>query len=315
MRNLILLNKVKSFIKKYVIKATKVDLNGFDYTVKELVGMYENIQTAIKYYGQKINNEILKYKKSDTIFILGSGPSIKDITKREWEHISQKDSIGFNFWFAHNFVPNFYLFQLPGRGNGREAMLNIFANKFSNYKNVPFIIRGSGFAKGEFNFNDKRIGLMKNNPVYYLSEYPIASRCSIEPQLLYKYMDALGYMTHGKISKFIPKWRGSLGLLIMLAYQMGYKKIVLCGMDMHKSDHFWDYEPYYSVKEEYNLPDIESSDIESFTNENISPNTTPRYVYTLRDWMYEKNRVKIFIMNKRTVLYPKIEVYKDYNYE
>lgn len=293
-------------VKQQVIKMLPVrDLHGFPYTVEELVGMWENSHWAVNnWHGKILNSEILNYKKSDTIFILGSGPSINDITKKQWNVIANNDSIGFNWWFVHDFVPTFYVFQ-----SAHDQMLKILEDKYLSYKNVPFLIRGSAFARGSFDFSDKRFNLLKTSPVYFVNEYPISASCAIKPDLLYRYMDALGLMTYGEIAPFIPKWRGTLGLLISLAYQMGYKNIVLCGMDMHNADHFWDYPPYNSLKQKYDLPGVGHANIKTFTDTKTSPNTVPVYVYTLSQWMTEKNNVSVFIANQSTVLYPRIETY------
>ena len=228
---------IQQYIKRainQVIPKKKEDLHGFEYTVTELVNMYEGIQDALEWHGEILSNKILEYKKSDTVFILGSGPSINSISKAEWEHIAQKDSIGFNYWLAHDFIPTMYMFQFTKSDN----LLALLRDKHYQYEEIPFIIRGSGLAKGELKNNKEKLNLLKKNPVYYLREYPIHSKCSLDLNLLYKYIDALGYMKYGEITSFIPKWRSTLGLLLMLAYQMGYKKIVLCGMDMYKKDHY-----------------------------------------------------------------------------
>lgn len=280
------------------------DLHGFDFTVNSLIGTYENNQEALKWHGEKLSNDIMRYKKSDTIFILGSGPSINDITIKEWDHISQNDSIGFNYWMAHDFVPDIYMWQ-----DFIDNMFHLLSDKYIKYKNIPFIITGGNFPNVNYGYTDERLNLLKKNPLYYLNEYPIHSKCSIEPQLLFRYMEVLGYMKYNQITDFIPKWRSTLGLVIMLCYQMGYKKIVLCGMDMQKSDHFWDYEPYLEVKKKYSLVDKGVADVNLFADESHSKNSVPRYVYNLRDWMYEKNKVKMYIMKKKTVLFPEIELY------
>lgn len=293
-------------LKKYIYdKIPRKDLHGFDYTVKELVGMWENSNWAItNWHGQLLSNDILKFKTSDTIFILGSGPSINDITEKQWAAIAAHDSIGFNWWFAHDFVPSLYMFQ-----SAHERMLNILKDKYDKYRDVPFLIRGSAFASGKFDFTDERLNLLKNNAVYFVNEYPIAGRCSIDPRLLYRYMEAMELLTPGKVSRFVPKWRSSLGLLISLSYIMGYKKIVICGADMQQSDHFWDYEPYLSVKEKYSLPAKGSSKL-NFRFEVGSSTSLPQYIYTLQDWMNSKNGVKTYIINNKTILYPKIDTYK-----
>lgn len=283
---------------------TGVD-QGFNYTVNELVGMWENSKKATEWHGEILNDRILQYKKSDTIFILGSGPSINSISDEDWGKISRHDSIGFNYWLVHDFIPTYYVLQLSS-----NEILNLLLEKIDNYKKIPIIIRGSDFAKNGINLDDVHLESLKKSDLYYINEYPISSRCSIDIDLLFRYVEALGMFDFAKICDFVPKWRGTLGLLISLSYQMGYKNIVLCGMDMQDADHFWDYPPYETMKEQYNLPDIGKANIKTFTDDKHSPNTVPRYVYALRDWMKEKADVKLFIYDENTVLHSELEIFK-----
>jgi hypothetical protein len=294
-----MMGKLKKFRKMIADCLPKQDLHGFDYTVKELVGIRKNSEIAMKWHGKLLDNKILKYKTSDTIFILGSGPSINDISSKEWSHIKKHNSIGFNWWFVHDFVPTFYMFQ-----GAYENMLETLKDQHYKYKNTPFLIRGSGFAKGEFNYNDERLNLLKNNPIYYVREYPIATKCSIDPFLMFDYLESLGLMDFDKISDFVPKLKCTLGLLIPLCYQMGYKKIILCGMDMQNNDHFWDYEPYDKLQNKYSLPKKGEGGINQLSKK------IPEYIYAISDWVYKKNSVKILVMKEKTILYPKIKKYK-----
>lgn len=281
------------------------DMHGFEYTVSELVNMYESSVDAIHWHGDVLSESIKEYKRTNTLFILGSGPSINSINSEQWDYIKAHDSIGFNYWLAHDHVPDFYMFQLSG-----SNMIKAVKAEQERYKDIPFIIRGSEFAKKGKESLEAECNFFKKNPVYYLREYPISSKCSIDADLLIKYMHALGYLEYGIISNFIPKWRCTLGLLISLAYQMGYKEIVLCGVDMNVSDHFWDYEPYASIKKKYALPKAGASNIQTFNDENYSPNTVPLYVEKLRDWMLERSGVEIRVLSTETVLYPRIGLYQ-----
>ena len=47
------------------------------------------------------------YKRSDTLIVLGSGASINDISPERWKAIARHDSVGFNFWPIHPFVPTY----------------------------------------------------------------------------------------------------------------------------------------------------------------------------------------------------------------
>ena len=53
-------------------------------------------------------DEAKNYAKSDTVFVLGSGPSIKTLTNQQWQHISENDSFGINYSFLLGFAPTFF---------------------------------------------------------------------------------------------------------------------------------------------------------------------------------------------------------------
>ena len=58
-------------------------------------------------------NELRDAKSSETIVLLGSAPSINDITQKEWEQIKTCDSFGINFWYLNDFVPTYYFMEPP----------------------------------------------------------------------------------------------------------------------------------------------------------------------------------------------------------
>src|SRR5690554_5249502 len=57
-------------------------------------------------------DNLITYKNSNILFILGSGPSINEITEDQWTHISACDSIGFNWFLVHSHVPTYYHMEL-----------------------------------------------------------------------------------------------------------------------------------------------------------------------------------------------------------
>lgn len=46
--------------------------------------------------------ELRSAKTSDTVFVLGSGSSVNNISDRKWEAVSRHDSIALNFWLVHS---------------------------------------------------------------------------------------------------------------------------------------------------------------------------------------------------------------------
>ena len=68
-------------------------------------------------------------KTSDTVFILGSGWSINEITDARWSIIARHDSIAMNFWPFHPFVPRIYLFENIIRKVGSELMFDTLQDR------------------------------------------------------------------------------------------------------------------------------------------------------------------------------------------
>lgn len=282
--------------------------NGFDYTVKELLGIKKNADKYKFWHGKILSNEIKKYKSSDTVFILGSGPSINSMGNKDWELINNYDSIAFNYWFAHEFIPTFYVAQSLSNDN----LINIFYDRYCEYKKcgVPIILRGSDFSQNGIKLNSDLATRLKELDLFYLLEYPISSSCSIDIDLLIKYVEALGYLEFNSIGNFVPKFRSTVCLLLTFAYQMGYKNIVLCGIDMKSSSHFWDHQNFSDVKRKYKLPEPDENNLNTFTDREYNSNTVPDYIYKLSEFFYKKSQVKTFIYNKNTVLYPRIKIYE-----
>lgn len=289
------------------------DQQGFDYTISIANGGAKMAAKYSHWHGSILDSSIQRHKQSEVLFILGSGPSINLIKDSEWEHIRKHDSIGFNWWMAHDFIPSFYLLQFANS----EALFKLIQARSSAYRHVPLILRGDSFADGSLFLDENpKFDFLKEHELFYLREYAISSRCAIDVNKLFQHLELLGMLTHGAIGSFVPKWRSTLGLLMSWGYQMGYKKLVLCGMDMHSNDHFWHNPMHKDMCQRYNLPGVESAKkknkgygIMAFTDEAISPNTVPRYVTEFASWMKQRADVQTFVNSTQTILYPTLPVY------
>lgn len=275
----------------------------FGYTVGEMIAMHDQANAAVaEGLGQLFSSDFLKYKTSDTLFLLGSGPSVSDITSEQWDFIGRNDSIGFNFFLAHPFVPKFFLYQEAG-----EAMRETLRRSRERYKGVPFIVRGSRFAANGFGNVDQWLDVFDGSEVFFLRELPISSRCGIEPKTMFRFAEIQGYLSHGVVADFVPKWGCTLGLLLSWGFQMGYRNIVLSGMDMQNGNHFWDEPALDYLRKDYPLP--EPSPLHTFTDPRLRSVTVPDYVYSFAEWARSKAGVNIFVASPRTVLYPRLPLF------
>lgn len=296
-------------LRKFVKPIIK-DVHGFHRTVHWVVENQKAIKRLVSAHGKELNNDFLGKKQSEVLFILGSGPSINNISKKQWSVIRENDSLGFNYWAVHNFVPSFYMFQ-PGNDSNSYDLGRVLSDRKTDYAQVPVIIRGNGMADGTLDYTDERFGFLKSLEVFYLKEYFIHPNCAIKPDQMFSYAEALGMLKYGSVTDFIPKWKTTLGLLLSLSYEMGYEKVVLCGMDMKDSSHFWDSPEYEERQEHYKLPKPGMANIPTFTDKRVSPYTMIDYVSEFNDWAGRRANFQLFIANDQTLLHPHLAVFFD----
>ena len=191
------------------------------------------IDTSIQnYYGKQVNSDLdydkIPPKKSDTVFILGSGASISQIKRQEWQHIQEHETVAFN-WFLHqSFIPiDFYIVKGVAdndlRKNTYMPQLLDFGNlirlnsKF--YRNTLFLLQ-----KGSMATNTNRL---------------------LFHRILPKFCNFRRYFsdTHIKFNRFRTNRLASKGSVsisaINFAYHRGYKKIVFVGIDLYNRNYFW----------------------------------------------------------------------------
>ncbi len=269
------------------------------YTIREL----NNIKNANYYLsrcrGCVIDDSFRKRRNSDTIFILGSGPSINDMSESDFEIIRQHDSIGFNWWMAHDFVPDFYFFQFSKKST---EILKLYNLKKTDYGKSIIIIRGSFLGSNCQQLRSVIKDNFEESKTFYINEFPIHSRCSLPISDLITFVKNLGIFDFNVIADFTVKWRGTLGLIVSFAYQMGYSKIILCGVDMLNSDHFFDHEKYDDLRREIYLPRPGQHNIETMMSKRYSSNTVAEYMRHLYEHMLCEHGVQMYILSERSAL-------------
>jgi hypothetical protein len=237
-------------------------------------------------------------KKSDTLFILGSGASVNEYTDGYWEEIAKHDSVGFNFWMYHDFVPSFYVYEENLDPQRNQIFYDLFNQKKSDYLGVPIIVKDIEY-KGVS--GDKIPEEMKNQ-VYLSTELTIGCK-EEEINLFFKKGHKFIESKNRKNINVLLKKSGTLSYLISLAEQLGYKKIVLCGIDLNNSKYFYEEEKY---REKYVIPtNYENKNALHPTNQNTNGNIPMwKIIFTLRDTILTPKGIKLLIGSKSSALYP-----------
>lgn len=280
----------------------------FGYTVKELNRIRAANAQLAGIGGETFGAGFRVHKTSETLVVLGSGPSINELTEGDFARIRDLDSIGFNYWPVHPFVPRFYMFQMPPTGG--DGLVALLRDRAAEYRDVPIILRGSELGREPARLATVVCDIFATHPLYYMNEFPIHSKCSVDIEELITFVENLGFFSFGKFAEYTVKWRGTLGLILSMGYQMGYNRIILCGIDMNNNGHFYDDPKYERIRLRYDLPKPGASNIGAMMNRRHGPNTVADYVAALSRRMRERAGVEMLVASSTSALRDVLPVWR-----
>lgn len=156
----------------------------------------------------KRNNEMIKYKQKDTLYVLGLGPSLKkvDLSKLEGDIVCGNRF--YKFQGAKDCVPQFYC-MIDGEFFRGKAV-NDFLSAYKQYPKTQFILNGK--YKKEI---EKLIGNQKN--VFYI----------------YGWSGLINKNSTLDFTKNLPIALNVVCRMIEAGIYMNYKSIVLLGCDFN----------------------------------------------------------------------------------
>lgn len=174
-----------------------------------------------------IDNYIDRKKKSDTVFILGSGDSINELTSKDWELIKRNNIIGLNYSFVHPIVPDYHFMEMIPLAEMQDFFCTETGKRFSDvdmFFQYKHIIK-SGFDLRNYKFK-------KRTYVHIPHLYP-----TIYPEILELYFKD-SKAKHGLSLSHLIHHNSHIGCAVMFAQVLGYKKIVLLGIDLNGGEYF-----------------------------------------------------------------------------
>lgn len=243
---------------------------------------------------------------SDTLFILGSAWSINDIRDERWQIIATHDSVGINFWPVHPFVPRFYYFtNLPYASWPLEfdALRGLLNRRAETYRNTVKIITAEVYdLKPRQLVFELPKGIASN--LYLGFSMPVAARNEKELNAGIRYMRSVGAFEQRAHVAWFFKYGGAVIGMMTLAVLMGYKRIILCGVDLNNQDYF------YHDRERY--PEYANWE---FVPRNELHLTTRRLpwlvpaqsaVHIFKELVLDPENIELFVESRASTLYPRV---------
>jgi hypothetical protein len=189
--------------------------------------------------------DLLQIKSSDTLFVLGSGPSINRILPERWQLIAGHDTVAFNWWLYHSFVPKFYFFESIEKAASPEAFdsyLTLAGRRANDYASTIKVAM-EFHREGTQTLDHLPPAFRKNLFAAHKVEAPARNEEELVRAL--RYLEGRGtFQVAGRFS-YLLKYAASLTTMLVFALKLGYKRIVLCGIDLKTPDYFFQDRRFY----------------------------------------------------------------------
>ncbi|MDA8094330.1 MAG: hypothetical protein M0T84_10540 [Betaproteobacteria bacterium] len=253
-------------------------------------------------------NPLAARKRSDTLFILGSGASVLTYGDDEWAKIAAADSLGFNYWIVHPFVPTHYVFELTklewdlacisqnlavrGDVTSQAALYMKDAERFD-----PATIHAAVEALPRFGGNALHLMWEAEIPGDTLPEFARAVAS----------LERMGCFSGAGWA--VPRKRATLFFAVNLAVRAGYRQIVLCGVDLNNTRYFFKSEGFAAAAGLCIPPDYQSGPVHK-TNDPTHGEVTIGAILDVYDRLVLQPRgIALSVAKSSSALHPRFPAY------
>jgi hypothetical protein len=180
---------------------------------------------ARNYYRMLDEQSLRATRRSDTVFIFGSGYSLNEIGDAEWAAIAEHDTFGFNHFWRQSWVRVDY--HVIRGGMYGEIDMRPQAEKVANgIKANPL-------------YTDT-IFLMQRDFLGAFANFVVGRRLLPRGTRIFRYLTKGGPGPPTRsFAEGVRHAPGTLSDVVNSAYLMGWKNIVLCGVDLYDSRYFF----------------------------------------------------------------------------
>ncbi len=187
---------------------------------------WRQAQFAIADYEVRAVDELRERRRSDTVYVFGSGASLNAITPREWLAIEEHDTFGFNWFVRQDFVRcDFHLI----RGVSDSTLLS---SGFDEDLTLYF----STLAANP-RFSDTTL-LVQHEQRAVAANVAFA-RGLMPKRRIVPFTTFIGDQPSRRFEAGLTHASSTLHDTINAAWLLGWKQIVLVGVDLYDRRYFW----------------------------------------------------------------------------
>ena len=180
--------------------------------------------------------EVAARRRSDTVFVFGSGASLNEISDAEWHRIGQHDVIGLNYFVRQRWVDVGFHYirelELPFRRSGKYDAKAVVRS----CRDFCDLVAGNGHYRETV--------LFLQHDFFAEIGKTIVGRKMLPPGqavCFYKGLrrDGLKVAPPRDFGEGLPRQAGAIGGGVSIGRSFGWKRIVLVGVDLYDARYFW----------------------------------------------------------------------------
>jgi hypothetical protein len=190
-------------------------------------------------FGKKLRDKPL----ADTFFVLGSGSSVNRLTSDNFREIGHHRSVGINNWPIHPFVPDMYSFDsVPWVGDGQNFRRSLdLLHRPDIIGALPQVLAVRLKDHSEISHIDSLPPEMRSKVHFYGRVMPATRKVA---NLTKDLSEALNMLTRDHPGVVLDSG-ASVVRMVGIALALGYRKIVLVGVDLNNTTYFWEKNPLF----------------------------------------------------------------------
>jgi hypothetical protein len=254
------------------------------------------------------SRHLIRYKKSDTVFILGSGATINHYSSQQKEQIRKHDTIGFNFGMMMEFIPNYFILEMGRNKNVSKMLFNNINIVSEDYRNTCILIKDGDFQK--HNLNNVIIDDKVNIKVLRVSSIPINKEKNFRYLSTYIFKKLKLYTSKLNKRPTIYSKRASVFSLINFAHVLGYSNIVLCGVELNNNKYYYNDFREELISKGFLLPEIfPENQIHKTNDPKVSEITIEKLILFYNQYILKESGINLFVATKESILSNNLPVY------
>jgi len=167
-------------------------------------------------------------RRSDTVFVFGSGASLNELDASAWAHFAKHDTFGFNWWVHQQFVRTDYHLIRGIADSDRDQ--SIWRPQLDEYFRL---IRASRLFEETVLLVHTGFRAITGNRAIGLGYLP-----SRNPVFLWRTSVRVGAPSRS-FAEGLTHGQSTIQETINAAFLLGWKRIVLAGVDLYDRRYFW----------------------------------------------------------------------------